>query len=337
MGAYVPLGYQKQPSGRLTPDPDIAPLIKQMFRRRAAGESVGTIRAWMESQGVTTPNGNPNWTSTFTANQIKRRVYLGEVSHGPYVREDAHPALIDPVTWELAQRPRFVVTQQARKPRLLGGLVRCASCGMRMHPCGTDTRRPWAVVYACHRHFAAGNCPAPASISAVPLEIRAESVMFNLLGARRRGSEAHIRRTEQRAHAARHSLATYRNSARLLNLLGERAFAEGLAARVNDLRDLRLEIAALQAKVATHALPPTTQLLRDWRGMSIDERRNTLAAVIDCVFVRRGKGDYDDRISVCPAGTAPAELPRRGDRRPTLRTYPHRREWVRPYHKPLAR
>jgi hypothetical protein len=71
--------------------------------------------------------------------------------------------------------------------------------------------------------------------------------------------------------------------------------------------------------------------------MSVEERRATIAAVIDCVFVRPGKAGYDRRISIAPTGTAPNTLPRKGEQHATIRGYPHQREWLRPNHRPLDR
>jgi hypothetical protein len=190
--------------------------------------------------------------------------------------------------------------------------------------------------YCCRCHSAAGSCPAPASIKAHALERRVEDIVFDLLGRRREVEEAPLRRAQKRAEDAQRSLATYRDSPQILNALGKRAFADGLAARTDALRAARLEVAAIQSRVASHALPPTAELRRKWLHMSIEQRRATISVVIDCVFVRPGRQDYDRRISICPAGTGPNTLPRPGDKRTTIRTYPHRREWLRPYERPLA-
>jgi DNA invertase Pin-like site-specific DNA recombinase len=332
IGAHVPVGYAKTPSGHLTPDPRTARLITQLYKRRAAGESIETLRSWLESRGVRTAKGNPGWSGTTTRNLLKRRVYLGEVFYGRYVREGAHPALTDPVTWEVAQRPRYTGPNRPTQPTLLRGLVRCASCGMSL---GMGSR-PRGGYYCCRCHSAAGACPAPAYISAFELERRVEAIVFDLLGRRRERTEAPLRTAQKRADAAHRSLAAYRDSPEILNALGQRAFADGLAVRTEDLKAARLDVATIRSSIATQALPPTSHLEREWPWMSIEQRRAVILAVIDCVFVRPGRLDYDRRISICPGGTGPKALPRPGDKHTTIRSYPHQSQWLRPYERPLA-
>jgi Recombinase zinc beta ribbon domain len=114
--------------------------------------------------------GQPGWSEAAVTALLKRRVYLGEVSCAPHIREGAHPALIDAVTWELAQRPRFMGPRKARNEALLRGLVICASCGMAMAV--VPRKQHGTSVYGCHRRFGAGTCPAPAYIDAHQLERR---------------------------------------------------------------------------------------------------------------------------------------------------------------------
>lgn len=190
--------------------------------------------------------------------------------------------------------------------------------------------------YGCRCHSAAGTCPAPASTNATALDRRVEAIVFDLLGRRRERAEAPLGMAQKRADAAHRSLAAYRDSPQILNALGQRAFADGLAVRTEGLKAARLDVAAIRSSIATHALPPTSHLQREWPRMSIEQRRATIAAVIDCVFVRPGRQDYDRRISICPAGTGPNTLPRPGDKHTTIRTYPHRRQWLRPDERPLA-
>jgi hypothetical protein len=175
-----------------------------------------------------------------------------------------------------------------------------------------------------------------AHINAFPLEWRVERLMFDLLGRRREMAEARLRTAEKRADSAQRNLAAYRDSPHILNALGQRAFADGLATRTDGAREARLQVAGIRSKIATHRLPPTPQIRREWPRMSVAQRREIISVAIDCVFVRAGREDYDRRISVCPAGTGPKTLPRPGDKHTTIQSFPHAREWVRPTDRPLA-
>jgi hypothetical protein len=55
--------------------------------------------------------------------------------------------------------------------------------------------------------------------------------------------------------------------------------------------------------------------------MTMSERRKTLARVLDCVFVSPGRLPVKDRVTICPTGTAPANLPRIGDKRSRARRF----------------
>jgi hypothetical protein len=105
VGAHVPTGYRKLRSGRLRPDPRVAPLITELFSRRAAGESLAVLERRLEDEAVPTIYGNPVWMPASVRALLAKRVYLGEVRYGRSVREHAHPALTDEATWQAAQQP----------------------------------------------------------------------------------------------------------------------------------------------------------------------------------------------------------------------------------------
>jgi hypothetical protein len=65
-------------------------------------------------------------------------------------------------------------------------------------------------------------------------------------------------------------------------------------------------------------------------------RRRVVAATIDCVFVAQGRERVGKRVTVCPVGTAPRDLYRRGDHHVTLRSYANRPGWVSPGRSDLA-
>ena len=66
LGRTVPVGYRRTASGRLKPDPRTAPVITELFERRAGGASVPELRHFLESHRVETALGNPGWTFTST-------------------------------------------------------------------------------------------------------------------------------------------------------------------------------------------------------------------------------------------------------------------------------
>jgi hypothetical protein len=163
-------------------------------------------------------------------------------------------------------------------------------------------------------------------MSAVPLEICVEDVVLDLLSRRRRAPRGALDQAEKAVRDAQGALAQYRDSDRILGVLGDRAYADGLAVRVQRLRDTGLDLASARTRLAAHQLPPASQLEADWPEMDVQARREILMKVIDCVFVLPGKRNYDERIWACPLGTEPRGLPYRGQRTSRPRSYRRARE-----------
>jgi DNA invertase Pin-like site-specific DNA recombinase len=327
-GSRTPAGYRRARDGRLRPDPNTGPVITEFFCRRADGASTLQLSEWLTEQPIPTTTGRSVWSIPTTNDLIGKRVYLGEVHWGPYHRENFHPPLTDPATWELAQRPRQESYHWARLPALLGGLVRCASCSMACSPLRNLGRRHDYRLYRCHGHSASGPCPRPASTAATRLEAYVTDATFELLRRRRRPAIARLRAAEQAAADSQAALVGYRDNPRLLRVLGDDDFAAGLSARMEAVRDARLALAHERARHAQHALPTLFEIQRDWPSMALEAQRDIIRRVIDCVFVAPGQHvPIDERITICPTGTAPARLPRAGDKGGQ----------ARPFHGPLKR
>ncbi len=165
--ASLPVGYRKTRAGRLRPHPTSGPVITEVYRRRAAGESLPTLCRLLESEGVKTARGNPGWNPSTLAYMLGRRAYLGEVGSGRHCKEHAHVALTDAVTWSRAQKPINGV-RASPLPALVVGIVRCAGCSYRLAPHihrptpdSRPNRKPY-LAYKCAKHHAGGRCPAPA-------------------------------------------------------------------------------------------------------------------------------------------------------------------------------
>jgi len=313
-GSGAPVGYRRTRSGRLRPDPRTADVVTEVFRRRAAGETAAALGRWLEAQGIRTAGGNRGWSQTSIGLLLHSRVYLGEVHWGPYVNERAHAALVDAATWNAAQHPRRPRAACQPEAALLSKLVRCAGCRMMMsavwrHGHGELSGRE----YVCPRHGAAGACPAPASIGALYLEPYIEECTFELLRRRRKAPAAALATADAALSQASAALTRYRDSDRILDTLGPEAFAAGLAARTERVRQAGVDVTALRDVHAMHALPSVPELEARWIGMDDQARRSVIAQVIDCVFVSAGHVAIEKRVTVCRAGTAP-RVARIGDR-----------------------
>jgi hypothetical protein len=102
-----------------------APVVRELFRRRAAGESWKQLCGWLDTSA---PRETGAWTHQAVSTMIKSRTYLGETAQGAIVNTEAHEPLVSPAEWQAAQstghRP-----DAAKATRCLPGFIRCAGCG----------------------------------------------------------------------------------------------------------------------------------------------------------------------------------------------------------------
>ena len=136
----------------LTPVPEEAMYVREIFRRYNAGEGCYTLARWLNAAGVRTHRGSPfeNRTVEYI---LRNPVYIGKLRWNPTGRsrrnfDDPGIILVDGKHEPLIDEELFRLTQQriaqskATMPyhgRPLGsnkdwisGLVRCASCGGTM-------------------------------------------------------------------------------------------------------------------------------------------------------------------------------------------------------------
>jgi DNA invertase Pin-like site-specific DNA recombinase len=163
--------------GRLVVDPDKAPAIAQAFTMRARGASLGEIVAALPFRMV---------KSTLSS-ALMNRCYLGE-ARGPKgaVKVDAHEPITTPEVFERCQPGRQTPRTGLTESALLGGLITCAACGHKLSVLGAGTGHRRRAVYACRKHFADGDCPAPGAADAS----RVDDYVVSQLGDDREASAA---------------------------------------------------------------------------------------------------------------------------------------------------
>jgi len=305
----IPLGYRRRRDGRLVIDPEVAPLVRDLFRRRSEGEGATGLARDLTARGIPTYLGASCWAPGTVRGMLRRRVYLGEVRHGRFVNSQAHQPLVDAATWQAAQAPVGGGARARRaEPALLHGLLRCGGCGRllttKTEARGTPRER---VVYHCLNRSSAGQCPAPVAIADGRVEPYVEAVMWAQMGdGASRSVQARLSRAEKHARQRGQELAAYRDSPRLLATLGSERFTAGLSVRVEREERALLELA--QARSAVAAVGPGVQELRSgWPRLTLKEKRKAIAATIDTVFVSPGR-NRGERIWVMASGSAPADL-----------------------------
>lgn len=169
----VPVGYRARPDRTLEADPGLAPVIAELFERRAAGDGWTTLARWLAD--VT---GHP-WTRQGVAGIVGRRLYAtGRLEYEGVESEVDAGALVDWPTWQAAQRP-------GRRPRvggrwLLSGLLRCDTCGRAMAPWRASQSKGGGRRYRCPGWNV---CPGRASVDAERIERIVVGRVLSVAGA----------------------------------------------------------------------------------------------------------------------------------------------------------
>lgn len=134
-----PFGYRVR-ENTLVPIPQEALVVREIYRRFLAGQSMASIARWTQQAGALTHRGNP-LDSRRVRYILENPVYLGILrwrSQGQTMTvEGTHAPLIDPAQFHAAQqrldrctacRPKHSRPPEEHK-HWLTGLVRCAACG----------------------------------------------------------------------------------------------------------------------------------------------------------------------------------------------------------------
>ena len=328
IASRTPTGYRRRPDRRLEPDPAAAPVIAELFRRRAGGEGWTALANFLTESGVVGPYSANRWTPTAVQKLVRNRAYLGEARSGRHVNPNAHEPLVDRVVWEAANVNGHVSPSSGNGGALLAGLARCQGCRYVLKADTMKSRDGSRLaLYRCRRHHPGGVCSAPATVMARLLDPYVEEAFLAALGADGPLAEAvastrDVEEAARRVEDADHELRLFRDEPRILAALGAERFAEGLEIRAKALDEANraLADARRRSSLPFGDLTPG-DLQAAWPTLSVEERRALISAALDAVVVRavRGSGravPLEERVLLVWAGEAPDDLPRRGRRVP---------------------
>jgi site-specific DNA recombinase len=297
-----PTGYERDENKRLVPVEPAASAVKEVFRRRALGASWVKLAQYLDEQGIITPRGNVHWSKVGVSGLIKNPAYLGQARSGSIVKEGAHEALVSRAEFDAAQS----VKKSLLTPRdgslagkaMLGGLARCAGCGHTLKITGnTDKKRGERYpMYYCTGRYASGPCPSRANVRSSLLDAYVEEQVLHalseedgLLAQAVDASEA----LEDGARAvaeAEHELDLFVTNPKLLTLLGEAKFVEGVDARQRALDEAREALAELRSQSSLADELADGDLLKAWPTLTTQEKRRLLHGLLDRVVVTRARG-----------------------------------------------
>jgi DNA invertase Pin-like site-specific DNA recombinase len=311
ISARPPTGYVRDKDKRLVPIEPAASAVTEVFRRRALGASWTELAQYLEDRRLETPLGNAHWSKVGVSGLVKNPVYLGQARSGIIVKEGAHEALVTRAEFDAAQS----VTKSLLTPRdgslsakaMLGGLARCAGCGHTLKITGnTDKKRSQRYpIYYCTGRYASGPCPSRANVRSSLLDAYVEEQILRALGeedgllARAVDASQALEEAVRAVADAEHELDLFVTNPKLITLIGEARFLEGVAARQRALDDARATLAELRSQTTLADELAEGDLLTAWPTLTIQEKRRLLHGLLDRVVVTRARGRGKNANPIC--------------------------------------
>jgi site-specific DNA recombinase len=296
---------------RLVVDEDRAPIVHELFERKAGGATWLELARWLD-QAAPKPNQG-RWARSTVSSMVACPTYLGQVHHGEHVRTDAHEPIVSAALWRRAQNK-----PGRRTPRgnyLLSGLARCSGCGRRLRG-STQGRKPHngrkappPRVYLC----ATRECEARSTIVVDRLDEEVVRQLFAHL------DDFHVRAVDDsELEDARKAVAERESEVETLAAVvpshptAVAAHQGRLEVAERALVDAEDRLHDLTASLTAEG-PDVRELREDWPSLTLAERREILRAGVDAVLVRRApsptaKPPAADRTLVLFRGSAPVGL-----------------------------
>ncbi len=209
----VPYGYTRNSEHSLVTLDDEITIVKLIFRlytrRRLGCRAIAThlnernlVRRRAHRKAVAQPGTQP-WSHKTVTDVLTNRVYLGEVRFRDIVAIDAHAAVIEPATFDLAQH---ILTERGEMPAKkatassdyhLTGKINCPVCSHRYLGTNAHGRSRTYRYYTCftRNRYGVDRCSAP--------RIDADTLDAQVLAALRDFYTNHLDEAEQAIAAAR--------------------------------------------------------------------------------------------------------------------------------------
>jgi Fic family protein len=178
---------------------------------------------------------------------------------------------------------------------MLGGLARCAGCGHTLKITGNTEKKSGQryPIYYCVGRYATGPCPSRANARASLLDAYVEEQVLAALQAEDGLLAQAVAASEQIEAAARsvseaeHELDLFVNNPKLLSLLGEQKFIEGVEVRQRALDETREALTQARSQSVLAEELGDGDLLKAWPRLATQERRRLMHGLLEQVVVTR--------------------------------------------------
>jgi DNA invertase Pin-like site-specific DNA recombinase len=299
----IPYGYLRDPkSKRLVVDPKPSRIVRALFKRRATGESYASLTRWLDERAPGGATGKGRWYRTSVINILKNRAYLGEARQGKYVNPNAHEALVDDELFTVVRALGLREEAPARwnVAGMLAGVVRCSTCGYAL----TRSKANGYWIYR-HRDSAGVRCEDRPTISMLKLDGFVVDEVFRrdvdspdtVTGVESHQATEELARLREQVAAEQAMKAPYEDP-KFVARLGLDAALRALSKIDAGITQLEDRIAELSVDV--REIPDFRALREIWETLSVDEKREALAAVVQHVLVSRAPrgASLEERVRI---------------------------------------
>lgn len=263
----------------MRPVPAEAAVVKDVFRRKARGESLTSIAKGLNDRGIPTTGGG-TWDASIVTRLIRRHDYIGEVTiKGEVVGKAEWDPLVSRDIWLLANEEVERNHNRGKKARrsLLAGFLVCGNCLTKMKQGGAKNDQRY-------------NCPSPSAVpgacgSCSIVTAKTDLAVFNAVWRKEQQGDAPPPLVPARDYAAeQEALQAELDQAHQLREAGELALIDA----VPIINDLRAKLAKVQREAA--ASTPDLghmQLLLDWEDWNLSQQRVWLDQYVSYIFVSK--------------------------------------------------
>jgi DNA invertase Pin-like site-specific DNA recombinase len=276
----TPKGYRKNEKRQLEVDPELAPLVRDLYLGRAMGQPWSKLKADWDAAG------GPEISRSGLDSIIRSTTYKGEGKVNGFTLEV--PAIVSLEEWEAAQSVKAPRPWRSKQGSLLAGLLVCSGCGGKMTSSGKGGARK--AVYRCAGGRAdADKCEHRMTVTQeLADQVVVEALLAHAGGLTAEGTangEGGLVAAQEALEAAEADLISY---AEVGSILDVAAFKAGAAARQAKVDEARETLARVKSERKVETVLVT--LAGTWGDLEPDEKQKLLAQALEPITVTPGSG-----------------------------------------------
>lgn len=278
-GGRRPFGYQ---GDGVTPDPVESAIVRELYMKVIAGESMYSLAKYLNQMGVKTTVGS-EWTGSTVRQMLVRPRYAGIRTYRGEVAFEGDWGLVDAGIWGTAvsilTSPGRQVAPTARK-HLLSGLLLCGKCN-----------KPVGSSFNLHPIYKCKNCGG-VSRQMEPIDRLAQKLIIEFMGTeeaaellidRSRPDVGELRKREQIILQKIDQLAID-NINELLTARQVKVATDHLQAELGQVQKV------MRKSGRSKAVEELVDNPSAWKGYSLDRRRMVIAEVVEFTLLPSGRG-----------------------------------------------